>query len=772
MEKNTPRWLDFLSAGLLLTALGTVAMRLRATEWTPNLGLIELLTFLGGVIGLVLGYSRFSGGWARLMGLLYTLAVVPMQIALVFENGPGEWWGRANNLYSRLYYSVYDLFRNKPVQDPLLFVVIMAIFFWTIAILAGYQLTRHAKPWAPIVVAGLGLLIVDFYTPYVDFRDRYSGVFVFIILFLIARLYYLHSRREWNEKGWSVDPAIGFDMGRSVAVSGLILVMVAWNIPSMVDALTPGTEVQRQLANQWETFRDRIQNAVAGLQSKAVATNDFFGSALNLGVGGYRDNEKVFSVDLTQEPPPGVRFYWRARGYDTYTGSQWSTTQDKITSIGANEWPIQYPDWKGRINVDLTFHSLQNSMRNFYLPAFPLSISKPADVIARVNPDKSMEFVGALSNPAIRSGEQFTAKVWISQPTVKDLRAASTQYAAAVKQTYLQLPDNFNRRIRSLATQITAGQQTQYDRVMTITTWLRKNITYQTTIENVPTGRDPIEWFLFDYKKGFCNYYASAEVLMLRSIGIPARLAVGYAEGDYDEAKNSFTVLRRDSHAWPEVYFEGYGWIEFEPTAALPETIMLESAPVVVPSGRPTPDLALTLAADQPDGPERQPAKGQSPIISDQTPPAILVIVSGGAVLVLLALFFWLRRGGRIVLFRAPVPVMIESTLEKRGWMIPDWLKQWARLSELSPIERMYYRMGWNLPLLGRKSISNQTPSERLQELSIALPEAAVPISEFLLEYQLAEYSPVPYDLARARLASQKIWRITLRALFHRIVKS
>ena len=73
-----------------------------------------------------------------------------------------------------------------------------------------------------MIVAGLAMLIIDFYTPYTEYRDRYSAVFVFFVLFLLARLYFLHSRRDWNEKGATVDPEVGFDMGRSVAISGLV----------------------------------------------------------------------------------------------------------------------------------------------------------------------------------------------------------------------------------------------------------------------------------------------------------------------------------------------------------------------------------------------------------------------------------------------------------------------------------------------------------------------------------------------------------------------
>ena len=98
--------------------------------------------------------------------------------------------------------------------------------------------------------------------------------------------------------------------------------------------------------------------------------------------------------------------------------------------------------------------------------------------------------------------------------------------------------------------------------------YLRENIEYSDTVPNPPRNKDRLEWILFEHKKGYCVYYASSEVLMLRSLGIPARMAVGFAQGDAEDG--TYTVRRLNAHAWPEVYFPGIGWVEFEPTASQP----------------------------------------------------------------------------------------------------------------------------------------------------------------------------------------------------------
>src|SRR5204862_7560665 len=83
---------------------------------------------------------------------------------------------------------------------------------------------------------------------------------------------------------------------------------------------------------------------------------------------------------------------------------------------------------------------------------------------------------------------------------------------------------------------------------------------------HVPPGEDPVDWFLFDAGIGYCEQFATAETLMLRALGIPARLVTGYATGDYDPVLNQAVVRERDAHAWVEAYFPGHGWVPFDPT--------------------------------------------------------------------------------------------------------------------------------------------------------------------------------------------------------------
>src|SRR5207248_9880036 len=112
---------------------------------------------------------------------------------------------------------------------------------------------------------------------------------------------------------------------------------------------------------------------------------------------------------------------------------------------------------------------------------------------------------------------------------------------------------------------LTQGRTDHYARALAIQDFLR-TLNSSEDILAPPLGRDVVDYFLFDTKTGYCDYFASSMVVMLRTLGVPARMAAGYATGDYNQERGVWEVRESSSHSWPEVFFPRYGWIEFEPT--------------------------------------------------------------------------------------------------------------------------------------------------------------------------------------------------------------
>lgn len=201
---------------------------------------------------------------------------------------------------------------------------------------------------------------------------------------------------------------------------------------------------------------------------------------------------------------------------------------------------------------------------------------------------------------------EYTAVSMVSNATDEQLRVAGTAYEDWVKTRYLKVPVTISRDLRELTNRIVqeAGATNPLDEARAIEKYLRENYTYSTDIPNPPLGPDRLDWFLFDIKKGYCEYYGGSMVIMLRTLGVPTRLAGGYAPGTYDSASQTYVVKESSAHTWPEVYFPGYGWIQFEPTpsqAISSRDVSQTPEPQVSPTAAVTPGATATLSLPSTD---------------------------------------------------------------------------------------------------------------------------------------------------------------------------
>ena len=161
--------------------------------------------------------------------------------------------------------------------------------------------------------------------------------------------------------------------------------------------------------------------------------------------------------------------------------------------------------------------------------------------------------------------------------TVVSQRPARHRRRAARRRTRPHVPPSIQRsyaappvttdRVRALAAQVTANAPTTYDKVRALEAWMGANTEYTLDIPPLPDGEDAVDQFLFVDQQGFCEQIGTSLVVMLRSLGIPARLAVGYATGERNPFTGLYEVRAKDAHAWAEVYFPGIGWQGFDPTA-------------------------------------------------------------------------------------------------------------------------------------------------------------------------------------------------------------
>ncbi|MCX7680719.1 MAG: DUF3488 and transglutaminase-like domain-containing protein [Anaerolineae bacterium] len=758
-----------MAALLLLAAMAIASGRLIATEWTDHLAVIQLIAILAVAAGLALGRSIFSARVAAVFAVCYGLFAVVRQLSLLLKLGPAVLWQeRLLALGSRLLAAWGQLLRREEVTDPLLFLFFMAVLFWGLGVHAGYSLTRHTNPWRAILPTGLALLIIQLTDPYVASRGRYLPFYLFVSLLLIARVTYLRYRIRWEEENTHVPSYIASDLTYPILVSAALIVILAWSVPALLRTVPGARETWLKATRSLrEWIEERGEEAFAALRRSAtsVGISDRYGQELALGLGAPLGD----AVVMTVQPPyhlVGVQYYWRARVYDHYANGQWSTVAFSVTqSVPASVSALNIPELSLREGNVFTFTAVIPFI-TLHAPPQPAWVSRQALVDMASNPDGTWDVAALRADPPVYAGESYQARSALSNElTILQLRAAGTDYPDWVKARYLQLPPEITPRTRELARIIAGDLDNPYDIAQAVTAYLRMNIAYTETVPPPPPNREPLDWFLFELQEGFCNYYASAEVVLLRSLGIPARLAVGYAGGEKDRTSGLYLVRHRDAHAWPEVYFPGLGWVEFEPTASQP--------PIYRPSGTTGPDVRFGVPG--PSGYEEYLEMLEARLDrlrmeeeASALPTAVQPQRSG----LYLALFILLGVGGGYLLVVAwrrqrlrrnlpPVPLLLETGLRKLGIQPPAPLQRWATYATASPLERAYWELNQALRRLGASPAPSDTPAERAATLIRLLPTAAQAVHILITEYQTATYGPGPGDAEQATQAGRAIRRLS-----------
>jgi protein-glutamine gamma-glutamyltransferase len=175
------------------------------------------------------------------------------------------------------------------------------------------------------------------------------------------------------------------------------------------------------------------------------------------------------------------------------------------------------------------------------------------------------DFTGSIFNPYHSySRMEYEANSVVPAPPPAAVREAGSDYPQAIRDAYLQLP-SLDSRIPELARQITARDNTPYDKARSIEDYLRSHYGYTLDLSGTPQA-DPLAYFLFQKRAGHCEYFAAAMTVMLRTLDIPSRYINGFQTGEYNDIAGDLVVRASDAHSWVEAYFPGFGWLTFDPT--------------------------------------------------------------------------------------------------------------------------------------------------------------------------------------------------------------
>jgi transglutaminase-like putative cysteine protease len=417
-----------------------------------------------------------------------------------------------------------------------------------------------------------------------------------------------------------------------------------------------------------------------------------------------RDNDTVFVV-RSEEPN-----YWKASVLDRFDGTGWfrsaglGDSRELPLNAERDADPRIDTDWT--VSVEVTIDELRSDLvigpgtaRTVLRGVEPTSPSDDGTVLYAIDP--------------LDKGDSYLVRSYAPDPTAAEMRAADPDYSARLARfTAIELPDRVGaagervvtlrrpgrsagpdparvfraspyRRTYRLASELTSGQPTPYDAVKAVENHLHDNYEYS---ETPPERTYPLAAFLFVDRAGYCQQFSGAMALMLRMVGIPARIATGFAPGTADTGEGTFRVRDLDAHSWVEVYFNGIGWVPFDPTPPAAPAPLQAGGETAASAGASSLDSLLALGSGALDaagdgeagpGPGREREAGLPGAATGGRgggsaawllpPGALLLLLSSGAAAV------FARRSRRLRSLGPELEAQVrvgelEGTLRRLGW--------------------------------------------------------------------------------------------------------
>ncbi len=615
----------WVAAMLMVLNLVVVVMSVEQADWvdTPNL---IILLFLAMVTGLAL-YRIPVWSIALLpVGLAVGLGVIFWQLSSFSIDGANV--GGTGEVLERLNLWL-DAARTGSINiDGLPFSFALMVSTWLTGFLGSWLFLRYGNFWGVFVLGGIGLLSnLTFLPPNTAFH---LGVYLFTALLLVARVQAIRRKHEWERRSVKVDDHLaGLSLSDSFALTVLVI-LVAFMLPvapkwdtanqayeSMRDPLESMEDDFNRLFAGLPARRPmgfRIWDNVMALQGSIYPTTtqvlwvdsptEMYWKARTYstynGKGWLSEHTVMEPLGFTPEFTQGA--VDRLRKEVTYTvtplyASKKLFSGDQVLDVDRDvmietQAPPVFTIDLATLKQDGALPEYLREVGNGLVRALEsggdfvgdqaLAQSLPPQFrLDRVERDGGRPIIVQITEalPAIpevlsvtspkgkfKTGDpyQLTSAVTLAGP--EQLRIASTEYPAWVSARYLQLPASLPQRVRDLALQVTSGATTSYDKAKAVEQHLRNSYPYNLRVDPPPFNADGVDHFLFTLGEGYSEYFGSAMTVMMRSVGVPARLAVGYTSGDRVEGQNVFAVTDSHSHVWLEIYFPGYGWIPFEPT--------------------------------------------------------------------------------------------------------------------------------------------------------------------------------------------------------------
>jgi transglutaminase-like putative cysteine protease len=569
-------WETVITLAIVLVGFLTVVRSIDSADWVAQMPSLYLIGFLGLMVGLVAAHSRVPALLAHLMALLIG---VGGSLFVIGNELRGSLPDRTWEILDRLWLWGDAVVNGGISNDDIPFIVLVVAATYLAAYLASWSIFRWYNAWLGLIPGGLALLTNISYLP--GHHSMPLLIYLFCAILLVARVNLLRRAREWKAHNIRYPDFMSLTVLNITVWVALGLLAAAWVLP-----IGSGSGI---LYSAWVKVTSPIATPLndlgrvfSGIDSKRGVQIHQFGSTMPLQGAIKLSSSQVMQVTASETG------FLRGQVYDLYTPQGWKIS-DAI-QITPDDWPALQPmqpalDALSQLRRPVSLQVTASKESNIIVTSGqPLAVNVDTRVVFGPGPADVTSV-----RPASKLGteDQYRVDSTVSDASANTLRSVPQEYPSWVA-PYLQLPDSLPQRVRDKAQEVVqaAGAETAYDKAAALEQFLR-GYGVNLRIPAAAPKEDSVDYFLFEAKEGYFDYHASAMVVMLRSLGIPSRLAVGYVIRSTDRVQgtNVYTVAEANSFAWPEVYFPGLGWVEFNPTPSEPPVVRSGIDSQFFPSG-------------------------------------------------------------------------------------------------------------------------------------------------------------------------------------------
>ncbi len=605
-------WEDWLTFALAAVAFMSVAAAVTSAHWVRGMPSLYPVGFAALVLGYLLSRVRRNEFLLHPIALFAGTTLVFLQVIAVVSGH--SLYVRTDHLLDRMYVWWSAVTQGGISNDPLPVIVLLLVVTWAGSYFSAWAIFRWRNATLGILPGGTALMWNLALSP-----GQFSTAFVVYLLasaLLLMRLHIDREQRQWDRDGVRYPEFITLSALNATFWATCGLLVFVWLLPLHARSATAN--------ERWGDFTRPVTRHLTPLARVFISVNankpvnihnlkDALPFQGKIALNG-RDAVQV-DVKIT----PGMAAFLREQSFDEYTRDGWksnvtdipldpgsSTLVDENLLGGAAGPPgvidESSPAPRQQVQINVTVKGGNNE----HLFSLGQARSSDQPFAARVGADlpdvSSIKPAEHLSN-----GDQYTVTGSVATASIEQMRAAGTDYPSWVTARHLDLPRDLPRRVRFKAQEVTRSTATPYDDAAAIEKYLR-TFPNDYNVPAAPPGRDSVDYFLFDAQRGYFDYHASAMAVMLRALGIPARVATGYVvdplqrDGDSD----TFRLTQRQAFAWPEVYFPGIGWVEFSPTPSRGLINRPGTTPPPAPAGSTRQDAPLDAPIDlgiSPGGP-------------------------------------------------------------------------------------------------------------------------------------------------------------------------